>query len=97
MLTKTLKQFIKKEYGNKGAKAVKMVESYRVKRYKDFFVVVGGTDEYVVEGGLCTCEGFLYNANRNAELCSHQIAVQLAKEHGMFDVFDKWYFEMLKI
>ncbi len=39
---------VRKKYGKRGEKAIKLVEEGRVKKYRDFFVVVSN-DEYVVE------------------------------------------------
>jgi len=47
-------------FGKRGDKAFEYLKRSKVKRYKDFFVVVG-KEEYVVEGGFCTCPDFLVN------------------------------------
>ena len=54
-LSVDLQEEILRIYGERGRKAVLAVDESRVKRYLDFFVVVGTSDEYVVEDEFCTC------------------------------------------
>jgi predicted nucleic acid-binding Zn finger protein len=79
------------EYGNRGNKGLQIAKEKRVKRYKDFYVVVGETDEYIVEGSVCTCKDFMFKASRNILKCSHIIAVEVAEKEGLVDVIDAWY------
>ena len=58
-----------------------------MKKYLDFFVVVGGSDEYVVEEEFCTCSDALF---RRGE-CSHVIAVRIAALTGQYQEFPLWY------
>lgn len=63
------------------------VEEGRVKRYIDFWVVVG-EEEYVVIGPFCTCPDYLYNVsskNPTADRCWHSLAVEEARETGGYD------------
>jgi len=84
-------QQIEREYGNRGKKGLEIAEEGRVKRYKDFYVVVGEADEYIVEDAACTCRDFLFNAPRNYLKCSHMIAVEIAKQERLVDFVNAWY------
>lgn len=79
-------------YRHRGVKALDIVDQDRVKRYRDFFVVVGETGEYVVEGNYCSCDDFLHRAN----LCSHILAVFIARAIGRYKLIDLWYYQDLK-
>ena len=85
------KQQIELEYGNRGKKGLEIAKEGRVKHYKDFYVVVGEADEYIVEAAVCTCKDFLFNASRNFVKCSHMIAVEIAKKKGLVDAINAWY------
>jgi predicted nucleic acid-binding Zn finger protein len=85
------KQQIEREYGNRGKKGLGIVKEGRVKRYRDFYVVVGEADEYIVEDAVCTCRDFLFNASRNLVKCSHMIAVEIAKQENLVDIINAWY------
>jgi predicted nucleic acid-binding Zn finger protein len=78
---------IEQEYGVRGKKALAAIDSHRVKKYLDFFVVSGKTDEYVVDENICTCRDFIF---RNRE-CWHILAVRIAEACGSFDRVDLWY------
>lgn len=91
MLTDAVERLIELEYGNRGKKGLEIATEKRVKRYKDFYVVVGETDEYIVEDAFCTCRDFLFKASRNVAKCSHMIAVHIAEQEGLVDVIDAWY------
>ncbi|MGZ4879733.1 MAG: SWIM zinc finger family protein [Halobacteriota archaeon] len=94
LFSEAFKKQIELEYGNRGNKGLEIAEEMRVKRYKDFYVVVGETDEYIVEDALCTCKDFLFNASRNNVKCSHMVAVEIAEREGLVDVIDAWYHEV---
>jgi predicted nucleic acid-binding Zn finger protein len=94
LFSDAFKRKIELEYGNRGNKGLEIAEERRVKRYKDFYVVVGETDEYIVEEALCTCKDFLFNASRNMVKCSHMIAVEIAEEEGLVDVINAWYHDV---
>jgi predicted nucleic acid-binding Zn finger protein len=91
LFSDAFKQKIELEYGNRGKKGLEIAEERRVKRYRDFYVVVGETDEYIVEETLCTCKDFLFTASRNITKCSHMIAVEIAEQEGLIDVINAWY------
>ena len=59
-------------YGRRGEKAFLYLLQRRVKRYRDFFVVVGRY-EYVVEEYFCTCPDFQINLKGRSP-CAHIIA-----------------------
>ncbi len=91
MFSDAFLQQIELEYGNRGRKGLEIVNERRVKQYKDYFVVVGETDEYVVEDELCTCKDFLFNNAKTGVKCSHMIAVEVAKQKDIIDAVDAWY------
>jgi predicted nucleic acid-binding Zn finger protein len=91
LFSDTFKRQVELEYGNRGNKGLEIAGERRVKRYKDFYVVVGETDEYIVEEALCTCKDFLFKAARNIAKCSHMIAVEIAEQEGLVDVINAWY------
>lgn len=80
-------------HGDRGRRAIDAVSAGRVKRYRDFTVVVGNNDEYVVEGRACTCFDALYNLDPADEyaLCWHALAAKIADIVGAVDEHDLWY------
>ncbi|MBC7109656.1 MAG: SWIM zinc finger family protein [Archaeoglobi archaeon] len=85
--------WIIERYGGRGERALRAVKERRVKKYRDYFVVVGKEDEYIVEEGFCTCKDFLFRE----EECWHSIAVRIAKLTGEYDYFDVWYQDIANI
>ncbi|MFC4357031.1 hypothetical protein ACFO0N_03600 [Halobium salinum] len=81
------------EHGDRGLQAIDAVSESRVKQYRDFTVVVGFSDEYVVEDGGCTCKDRAYNLDReNPDArCWHSIAVEVATALDRVDHHDMWY------
>ncbi len=79
-------------HGERGRKALKTVDERRVKRYCDFFVVVGYNDEYVVDEEFCTCSDFLFRGKE----CAHLLAVRLACATGCYERYDTWYYPSLR-
>ncbi|HJJ50529.1 MAG TPA: SWIM zinc finger family protein [Methanocorpusculum sp.] len=75
-------------YGNRGMEAVDAVKENRIKKYRDYFVVVGNTGEYYLEGSFCSCDAFLYGKK-----CWHTLAVQIAVELGLYETYDLWYYK----
>ena len=80
-------------HGNRGARAVEAVGEDRVKGYRDFTVVVGHEEEYVVEDDGCTCKDAEFNldAADPEQLCWHAIAVRIARAIDAVDQHDMWY------
>ncbi len=80
-------------HGSRGVRAIEAVSERRVKRYRDFTVVVGYDDEYVVEGGGCTCKDSEYNLDPTdpEQACWHVLAVAIAERVGEVDHHDMWY------
>jgi predicted nucleic acid-binding Zn finger protein len=74
-------------FGKKGTSALDAIDSDRVKKYLDFFVVEGRTAAYIVEDDFCTCGDFLYRGRT----CWHLLAVRIAWETGRFVSVDRWY------
>ena len=80
-------------HGSRGAQAIEAVAEGRVKQYRDFTVVVGHEDEYVVENRACTCKDSSYNLDPEdpEQLCWHVIAAVVAEAVGEVDHHDMWY------
>jgi len=80
-------------HGDRGARAIEAVAEGRVKEYRDFTVVVGHSDEYVVEGRGCTCEDTLYNLDPDdpTDLCWHALAAAIADPIDAADYHDMYY------
>ncbi|MFC4988229.1 MULTISPECIES: hypothetical protein [Saliphagus] len=83
-------------HGDRGVRAIEAVGEGRVKEYRDFTVVVGYEDEYVVEGGGCTCKDSEYNLDPDdpTALCWHVLAVAIGRRVGRIDAHDMWYSEV---
>ena len=80
-------------HGDRGQRAIEAVGEGRVKEYRDFTVVVGHEDEYIVEDDGCDCPDASYNLDvENPEaLCWHAIAARIARAIDAADVHDMWY------
>jgi len=80
-------------HGDRGRRALDAVAESRVKEYRDFVVVVGHEDEYIIENDGCTCKDAEYNldAADPEQLCWHAIAVRVARAIGETDEHDMWY------
>lgn len=91
-LTERIRNELAERLGERGRKALRAVEEGRVKRYLDFFVVVGYEDEYVVDGEFCTCDDFLYRRHE----CVHILAVRIALAAGACEEYRLWYYPNLR-
>lgn len=80
-------------HGDRGTRAMDAVGERRVKEYRDFIVVVGREDEYIVEDDGCTCKDAEYNLDSSdpEQLCWHAIAVRIARALDAMDEHDMWY------
>jgi predicted nucleic acid-binding Zn finger protein len=80
-------------HGSRGQRAIEAVSESRVKRYRDFTVVVGYEDEYLVEDGGCTCKDSSYNLDHKDpnQRCWHVLGVAVAERIGEVDYHDMWY------
>ncbi len=80
-------------HGDRGSRAIDAVSERRVKRYRDFTVVVGHNEEYLVENGSCTCKDSQYNLDPTDpdQRCWHALAVDIADRIGAVDSHDMWY------
>ena len=87
-LTPEIRRLIAEQYGQRGVKALEIVDEGRVKRYLDFFVVVGTSDDYVVEEEFCSCSDALFR--RRGE-CAHVLAARIASLTGQYEEFSLWY------
>lgn len=83
-------------HGDRGRRAIDAVSERRVKEYRDFTVVVGHREEYVVEDDSCDCKDAEYNLDDDdpEELCWHAIAVRIARAVDALDHHDMWYSEV---
>ena len=83
-------------HGDRGRRALDAVGERRVKEYRDFTVVVGHEDEYVVEDDGCPCKDAEYNLDSSdpEQLCWHAIAVRIARAIDAVDEHDMWYSEV---
>lgn len=79
-------------YHTRGEKALEIVDQDRVKRYRDFFVVVGESGEYIVEGSFCSCEDFFHRGIP----CAHILAVCIARSIGRYELIDLWYYRYVQ-
>jgi predicted nucleic acid-binding Zn finger protein len=82
-----LRAEIEQVFGPRGRKALAAIDSGKVKKYLDFFVVEGRTAEYIVEEDFCTCGDFLYRGRT----CWHLLAVRIAQAAVMFETVGSWY------
>lgn len=83
-------------HGDRGVKAIEAVGEQRVKEYRDFTVVVGHSEEYVIENAACDCEDARYNLDPEepSDLCWHVIAAKIARHIDALDHHDMWYSEV---
>ena len=83
-------------HGDRGGRAIEAVSEGRVKQYRDFTVVVGHEDEYVVEAGGCTCKDSAYNLDPDDpdDRCWHVLAAAIAERIGEVDHHEMWYSEV---
>jgi predicted nucleic acid-binding Zn finger protein len=87
-----LRATIEAELGPRGKKALTALDAGKIKKYLDFFVVEGRTDDYVVDEDFCTCGDFMFRGRT----CWHLIAVRIAILTGLFEPVDSWYTDQLK-
>lgn len=83
---------IETEFGPRGRKALAAIDTGKVKKYHDFFVVEGKTADYVVDEDFCTCSDFMFRGRT----CWHLIAVRIAMATGQFLAVDGWYVDTMK-
>ena len=83
-------------HGDRGQQAIEAVTEGRVKQYRDFTVVVGHADEYVIEDDGCTCKDSTYNLDPTdpTQRCWHVLAVAIAQRVDAVDHHDMWYSEV---
>jgi len=87
VLDVSLRLEIEETLGKRGEKALAALDSGKIKKYLDFFVVEGRTADYVVDEDFCTCGDFLYRGRT----CWHLLAVRIAQLTGTFRHIDTWY------
>ena len=92
VLDATFRCEIEETFGNRGKKALAALDSGKITRYLDFFVVSGRTAEYVVDEDFCTCGDFMFRGRT----CWHLLAVRIAQETGLYERADTWYQERWK-
>ncbi|MDO5843591.1 MAG: hypothetical protein Q4Q53_00380 [Methanocorpusculum sp.] len=74
-------------YGRRASEAIEAVKENRVKKYNDYFVVVGNSNEYCVDGDFCSCEAGFYKKE-----CWHTLAVRIAQALGLYEEYNLWYY-----
>lgn len=94
-LTEETERKLVDEFGARGKKAAELVKEGRVRKYKDFFVVQGSRDDYIVEDDFCTCKDYLYRLSIKGGVCYHSIAVHIAEATGQYETVDEWYVDVL--
>lgn len=79
-------------HGDRGRRAIDAVAEDRVKAYRDFTVVVGHSEEHLIEDG-CTCPDAIYNLDDEDpdQLCWHALAVRIARATDRVDEHDLYY------
>lgn len=95
-LTPDVVESILDVHGDRGSRAIDAVGEGRVKQYEDFTVVVGTSDEYVIEEGACTCKDATYNLDPEdpTALCWHALAAEIAPAVGAVEYHDMYYSEV---
>lgn len=86
-----LYRFLIENFGKRGDKAFFYVKEGRVKKYRDFFVVVG-RNEYIVDEDFCICQDFQFNL-KGKKPCAHIIAIHVASATGNLDEIDAHYID----
>jgi len=86
-----LREQICEYHQGRGKKAFAIVDNLRVKKYLDFFVVVGNEKEYIVFDDFCTCSDFLHRDRR----CGHILAMQIARVTQEFESYELWFYETI--
>jgi len=87
-ITDTVRAAFIETYGKRGKTALDAVENGQVKKYLDFFVVVGKNDEYCIDGEFCSC-----TASKYGNKCWHTLAVQIAQEIHSYEEYNLWYYK----
>ncbi|MEM0329855.1 MAG: SWIM zinc finger family protein [Archaeoglobaceae archaeon] len=82
-------------YGKRGEKAFFYLKENRIKKYHDFFVVVG-KNEYIVDEFFCSCPDFQIKL-KGKDPCAHIIAVEVAKLLKRYDEIDAFYTDYYKL
>ena len=95
-LTGPIADAILSAHGDRGRRAIEAVSEERIKQYRDFTVVVGHDDEYIVEDGGCNCKDAEYNLDTEhpEQRCWHALAVEVAERVDAVDHHDMWYSEV---
>ena len=83
-LTPALREEIIRMFGDRGRKALKAIDEHRIKKYLDFYIVVGTSGEYIVEDEFCTCPVYFYRGGG----CWHVLAVKIAALSGDYESYD---------
>jgi len=87
-LNDTVKDAFISAYGKRGLEAIEAVAEGRVKKYNDYFVVVGNSGEYCVDGDFCSCPAVRYG-----NVCWHTLAVKIAETLGSYESYNLWYYK----
>lgn len=90
-ISEDIEKRIVEEYGSRGKKALEAYKNNKVKKYRDFFVVEGSRDSYIVEEDFCTCNDYLYRLSSRGGICYHSLAAKIARAAGKYESIDRWY------
>jgi|GEM_PF-555054 predicted nucleic acid-binding Zn finger protein len=81
-------------YGKRGEKAFNYLKEDRIKKYLDFFVIVG-EEEYIVEDDFCTCNDFQINLKGRVP-CAHILALKISKLLRHYKEFNLYYVDYME-
>jgi len=89
---------LRREFGVRFTKALKMLKDKAVKRYKftpsgrTQWIVVGKNRDYIIydQAGFCSCDDFFFVVmDGKALVCPHLIAQRLAKQLEWYDAIEE--------
>lgn len=86
-ITPALRERIIRLYGKRGEKALTYLIRGNIRKYLDFFVVVGSSGEYIVEDNFCTCDDFLHRGGQ----CAHILVRDIALALDWYEEVPFWY------
>ncbi|OKY77716.1 MAG: SWIM zinc finger protein [Candidatus Methanohalarchaeum thermophilum] len=94
------KKLILEKFGKRGERAINGLEEDKIKKYNDFWIVIGEKDHIVINKCFCDCEDYLYNISSregSEKYCWHSIAVKLADIFNMYSKINEFYFKYMNL
>lgn len=88
IINDTVRKAFIETYGKRGQLAIDAVIEKKVKKYLDYYVVVGNSGEYCIDDDFCTC-----TASKFGNKCWHTLAVRIAKEIQAYETCNLWYYQ----